>query len=1191
MGSAADRDEGPSLADVAARRGFEIEGRLGEGGSGIVYLAVERRRGSRVALKTLREPDAHGLLHFKNEFRSIRDLSHPNLVSLYELFEGEGHFFFTMELVPGVDLLTWIRGQAPSVERTMTLDLPAPGENAGQGLVARASVPLDTTRLRDAMAQLARGLLALHGAGKVHRDVKPTNTRVTPEGRVVLLDFGLVEDADCIRRTRNAGTVAYMAPEQADSGPAGPAADWYAMGAVLYEALTGQPPYLGPATQVMAQKRLGAPVAPSRIVGGVPPDLDALCLDLLRGDPRARPSGAEVMDRLAPRPARPAPTQAAADTRPGDAPTRQHALLELEHALGEARNGKSITVLIRGEERTRPHALLDEFCETVRTRGDVLLLRSRCDEREFVPYRAVDALVDALTTQVRAEGAGLPGPADVALLARVFPVVAQLGRAPPTGTHDPEMPSRELRRRIFDELRDWLKRVAEERILVLAVEDLQWADAEGVAVLAHALGPAGPRRALLVASERIEPSARSAQISHPLGDVRELRLHQDARLCSGASSEAETDDATRGRLEGLGPDAARTLELLAVAVGPVTPRVVSETLDVSETSVEAALELLCKAHLVRLTSRRGEKVATLAERRLERLVLAPGAATRAGLLSTRLSRTLEAMGADPELTAAQWQRAGDVEGAGRMALRAAQGADAGLAFERAVRLWATARDQTADPAERLRRSIGYAAALANAGRLVDAAGEYATAAGGTGPDEALDLRRRAAELYLTAGRLERGLESLRSVLASIGVKMPRTPWGAAMGLLARRLVLLVRGLSFRSRPASEVPARTLLRIDICRSVALGLGFVDNIRAAYFQSVHTLAALRAGEPSRIAHAFAMEAPFVAALGRRGGRKSRQLVGRAEALAARGDDPHLRAMARFAAGFSALQQGQWRRALPPLDQARELFAQRCGGLSWELCTAQMASLWALFYLGELAELARRGNALRRDADDNANAYASVNLRLGLPNVAWLLHDDVAGAHEAVDHAMAEWQEQTTFGAQDCFALVARTHADLYAGKAESAHRRLRAAWPALRRSMFLQNHLIRVTMLNLRACCALGCAGEANEDGRRFAAEAERDGRRLARERMPWSDALAELVQASVAEARGRMADASDGYAAAVVAFEGADMPLHAAAALFRRAAVVGSRGARIESEALGRVEAQGTARPDRLLAMLAPGRVR
>ena len=88
MGSAADRDEGPSLADVAARRGFEIEGRLGEGGSGIVYLAVERRRGSRVALKTLREPDAHGLLHFKNEFRSIRDLSHPNLVSLYELFEG-----------------------------------------------------------------------------------------------------------------------------------------------------------------------------------------------------------------------------------------------------------------------------------------------------------------------------------------------------------------------------------------------------------------------------------------------------------------------------------------------------------------------------------------------------------------------------------------------------------------------------------------------------------------------------------------------------------------------------------------------------------------------------------------------------------------------------------------------------------------------------------------------------------------------------------------------------------------------------------------------------------------------------------------------------------------------------------------------------------------------------------------------
>ena len=119
---------------------------------GVVYEALDRERGARVALKTLR-PNLDGgdtLQRFKNEFRWLQDLHHPNVVSFGELFGEDGRWFFTMELVEGDDFLAWVRPTHETRERP----------------------ELDVTRLRAALPQLARGLHALHRAGKVHRDVK-----------------------------------------------------------------------------------------------------------------------------------------------------------------------------------------------------------------------------------------------------------------------------------------------------------------------------------------------------------------------------------------------------------------------------------------------------------------------------------------------------------------------------------------------------------------------------------------------------------------------------------------------------------------------------------------------------------------------------------------------------------------------------------------------------------------------------------------------------------------------------------------------------------------------------------------------------------------------------------------------------------------------------------------------------------
>jgi serine/threonine protein kinase len=169
---------------------YQPRRRLGAGGMGIVYEVFDRERGENVALKTLSRVDPSGIYDLKKEFRSLADVRHPNVVTLYEMVNDDDRWFFTMELVHGMPFTEHVAREVRA--RPTRAAEPRLGPSITETrLDARQGRPFDERRLRAALAQLVLGVSAIHAAGRLHRDLKPSNVLVTSEGRVVVLDFGL----------------------------------------------------------------------------------------------------------------------------------------------------------------------------------------------------------------------------------------------------------------------------------------------------------------------------------------------------------------------------------------------------------------------------------------------------------------------------------------------------------------------------------------------------------------------------------------------------------------------------------------------------------------------------------------------------------------------------------------------------------------------------------------------------------------------------------------------------------------------------------------------------------------------------------------------------------------------------------------------------------------------------------------
>ena len=1221
-----------ALPQFRATRRFRILRRVGQGAVGEVFEAWDEELKSRVALKVLRGVTPESLLSLKKDFRAVQDIRHPNLVRPGELFEDEGTWFFTMEFVDGVPLKRYVRpfdgGSSPSILPGAEGAPPAPS----------ATPRYDEARLRDAFAQLVRALDALHAHGKVHRDVKPSNILVTAAGRVVLLDFGLASDLARDVEVSNhdlVGTVAYMAPEQALSEAIAPPADWYAVGVALYEALTGRLPFYGLMHEVVVKKLQGAPTSPSTLVPGIPADLDALCVDLLRVTPGERPGGAEILARLG-QTGRGEPLAAAIPAAVFVG--RGEELGVLERAFADVRRGATLSALVHGESGVGKSFLVRRFLAAAKDVDPAaVVLAGRCFERESVPYKAVDGVIDQLREHLSSLGDAERSevlPFDAPLLARAFPVLG--GVIPKRDSEHVEAANPQaLRARMFLALRELLARIGARRPLVLAIDDLQWADRDSLELIAEVMRPPASPRLLLVATirmttERVPPSGRGRMEALEIpGEVRDVHVqhlaHEEARALVqallGAGADEVTveemveeskghplfidelarqrastrrakvlrlDDALWARVTRLERGVQRLLELIAVAGLPIAQGLAAEAAGIEPGQLSELAAELRAEHLAKTSGARREDVIEIYHDRVRQSVLAHLEPDARALWHGRLAAALERIQSDDaETLAVHWQGAGDAPRATMYAERAADAAMRTLAFERAARLYRAAlagKVRGTEATRELERRL--AAALENAGYVADAAEVNLSLAEQASGEQAIDLRRRAAEQLLCSGRFDTGLALLRSVLTSVGIYFPRRPVMVVLSLVFARVVLALRGLGLRT-VATSASSAALIRADAAWSAGAGFAMTDNMRGAYFQARNLSLCLQLGDRVRVSRALAMEVCFRSTGGSRTEAETAALLAKDWELARDVGTPEALAMAHAATGYHHFMVGRWRQAVDALVQAETAFRDECVGVTFQINSVRSMMYRALASLGRLRELEERVHPVLREVEKQADQFGIANVRSGPMVLLGLRDDEPRRVREELEQASARLPRDA-FLIQHYYVLLAECQLDLYAGDGAAALGRLQAAWPALRRSLLLRVQTIRVMILEQRARAALSAAASRTSARNELLAIAEGGTRRLERENLPWSSALGAMFRGGLAAARGDTIAAEKALARAEAQFEAIDMQLHAAACRRRRGELAqGGAGELLVREASARFAAEGARDPQRMAGLYLP----
>jgi hypothetical protein len=1183
---------------------FVVRGVLGEGGSAVVFHAFDRELARDVALKVLREPSPSSERALRLEYRALQKLARDGVVRAFELFADEPRPCFSMERIEGEDLTHYVR----------------------------ASGRCDEERLRSSFASLARIVRGLHQDGFLHRDLKPSNVRVTAQGRVVLLDLGLLLDLDRVGdglHTGDVGTPHYMAPEQAGAS-ASTATDVYALGVILYECLTGVRPFDGGQEQILLDKQAEDPVPP-RARAPVSEPLDRLCMRLLSRDPARRPSMGGLLSALSRLES--GETTTSSSCALGRVPmVGRHA--ELDRALNACLTPAScgIELEIRAPSGFGKSAFLSALAtHIVETEPKSWVLSDRCESRPYRPYQGFLRIVEQLVERLK----GAPPralsalmPPDAHLLCDVFPAFRRLSTFARLGDGPRTIDPVERRARAFVALRGFLANLAREQRVVILIDDLHWADAD-LLRLVRALvereptSVARPRIAWALASQAGLPSELGASACtltlaaldqvdiSMLAEVvlepeRERKVRQSGLLESGPKdprfviealrqavlqgpeslpADATLTDLYARRLDGLDGQAQRLIELCAVSGRPLGVAQLALSSELESRQVARTLALLCGAGLLAESKAYDEPSFEIDNGLLGALIL--GRIDRARLTDLHLRLLSVGQGSEQRPSAALLRHqlgSGHLEAAQRTALSVARAAEEVLAFEHAVHVYelsTSAVEGGEGKLDDLQRDVlrGLAQALSAAGHAARAAASFERAAQGAKVADALELRRLAAEHFMRSGHVEQALAALNTLLSEVSTSLPKRGKRALASMLFQRASLAVRGFEFTRKAARQISARELTAVDILSSVGSLVGLVDFVSGADFQTRAVRAALKAGEPSRIARALCTEAMFISATERSPRPRSRRMTEIAAMLAQELGDPQIEGMVAMARAAIELGESRFGASAELATDAETLFRERCVGVTWERGQAQHLALLSLMQGGAVTELVRRVELYSREALDRGDLYGWTHIACVGGFVTPLVEDDAAAAEELVTSAMARWPRDQ-FHVQHFFELMALTQVDLYRGGG-AALSRLEAAWPDLRASMLLGVSIIEVSALWLKGLAMLAAReGKARRDPE-LLREIASIAKQIAKSQTPHAPSLAAMMRAQLCVCEGRIDRALREAEVARANIEDCSYGLFRERLMYFRGSLMGGmEGASLKADALSLLASQGVRDPVR-----------
>jgi serine/threonine protein kinase len=1203
--------------------------RLGSGGFGSVFEAYDREQEIVLALKVLRQKDPASLDRFKREFWTLREVDHPNLVKLYQLFQDR-RWYFTMQLIRGVSFIEYLRTPLA---------------------VDQSVEPF--ARLRSCFIQLCRGVQALHDSGKLHRDLKPDNILVSQTGTVTLIDLGMARDFSLVPVQQSftiLGSPHYLSPEQSRAGTLTQATDWYSVGVILFEALTGKYPFDGDIPEIIEQKRHQQAPEASSIATGVPPDLSTLCRDLLQREASFRPGGQEILLRLG---------DASNTIRPS-AINRSpfvgrdailHKCMDLFNLCQTSR--RCVLVNLRGKSGIGKSTLLRKLEQQVAERWpSAVWLAGRCHESARVRFNVLDPIMDRvaayLKTLLPLEVKSLL-PRDTASLVRLFPALKQVDaiarvRLGGIATLD----TQELRDHAFEALIEFLGRMGEASPVVVCIDDVQWADNDSAAFFRHLFNHTSPPNLLIVTSGRSEDLTSSqflgtlASLSESndrvevvnlelaelsAGETRRLALEllsgrqQPDDIVSaiirqsdgipflvvefshyamlGASENSKPDftldDVMRQRALAL-PAAARTLLNIVAAAGQPVPEIAAYKAAQLESDDFPGLQSLTIDNLVRVRETpQGRELETYHDRYREAVLnaLAPEARRQAHyLLATALA---EHSKPDPAFIANQFRMARENEQAARYFLIAAECATAELAFDQASESYRLARELWSySPDENRRLAALHGEALVYAGHGIEAAMVFQESADkASSPLERLEFQRRAAEQLLRSGNINEGMQLVRKVAQTLGIWVGDKTWQTMLSILCSRVMVALRGSRIRLKARESISSADLAILDTYWSLAVGLSLVDMIRAFDFSSRHFVKALRVGDPQRIALSLALQAGHINLPGNRGSRAETLLV-RAREIATVHNQRQVLALVEAMGAVSSYLAGDWRESYRFGVRGEGLLRSDCVGARWEVVSACIFSLKSLIWMGDWATYAKRLPPLLSEARSKGDRYAVTGLLLLTHAYMMdLINDDSAAARRGIRDALAEWSQEG-FHLQDFFACFGAIEADLYDGLGPIALERVNEMWSRLKDSLLLRGQVVRIFALHLRARCRLAAAADLVASNPAKASQLVRDANEdiglIVKTEALWGCALAGLLRAGVNSVTGSRDKCLIELAGAETALAEANMNQYSAAAQWRRGQLLGgATGEDLVHSAYQRIVAHGAKAPQRMVGLLAPGK--